>query len=109
MERVAALWVGGTSEVTLGAARLVIVLALLAPPTRHWFLDAGFRWPYIVVVAFTVSLFLVPLVRRYAIWREVLDQPTARKVHMVATPLLGGVGDRESTRLNSSHRTISYA
>ena len=92
MERVAALWVGGTSEVTLGAARLVIVLALLAPPTRHWFLDAGFRWPYIVVVAFTVSLFLVPLVRRYAIWREVLDQPAARKVHMVATPLLGGAG-----------------
>src|SRR5256884_631588 len=92
MERVAALWVGGTSEVTLGAARLVIVLALLAPPTRHWFLDAGFRWSYIVVVAFTVSLFLVPLVRRYAIWREVLDQPAARKVHMVATPLLGGAG-----------------
>src|SRR5436309_400382 len=55
MERVAALWVGGTSEVTLGAARLVIVLALLAPPTRHWFLDAGFRWPYIVVVALTVT------------------------------------------------------
>src|SRR3989441_5155471 len=92
MERVAALWVGGTSEVTLGAARLVIVLALLAPPTRHWFLDAGFRWSYIVVVAFTVSLFLVPLVRRYAIWREVFDQPAARKVHMVATPLLGGAG-----------------
>src|SRR2546428_8349097 len=92
MERVAALWVGGTSEVTLGAARQVIVLALLAPLTRHWFLDAGFSWSYIVVVAFTVSLFLVPLVRRYAIWREVLDQPAARKVHMVATPLLGGAG-----------------
>jgi len=31
-------------------------------------------------------------VRRYAIWREVFDQPAARKVHMVATPLLGGAG-----------------
>ncbi len=90
MERAAALQVGGTSELTLGAARLAIVVGLLVPPTRHWFLDAGLRWPYIVVVAFTVSLLVVPIVRRYAIWREVLDQPAARKVHVVATPLLGG-------------------
>ena len=92
MERTAALRVGGTSELALGAARLAVVIGLLVPPTRHWFLDAGLRWPYIVVVAFAVSLFVVPIVRRYAIWREVLDQPAARKVHAVATPLLGGAG-----------------
>ena len=92
MERTAALHVGGTSELALGAARLAVVIGLLVPPTRHWFLDAGLRWPYIVVVAFAVSLFVVPIVRRYAIWREVLDQPAARKVHAVATPLLGGAG-----------------
>ncbi len=92
MERTAALHVGGASDLTLGAARLALVIGLLVPPTRHWFLDAGLRWPYIVVVACAVSLFVVPLVRRYAIWREVLDQPAARKVHAVATPLLGGAG-----------------
>ncbi len=92
MERTAALHVGGASELTLGAARLALVIGLLVPPTRHWFLDAGLRWPYIVVVACAVSVFVVPLVRRYAIWREVLDQPAARKVHAVATPLLGGAG-----------------
>ena len=92
MERTAALHVGGASELTLGAARLALVIGLLVPPTRHWFLDAGLRWPYIVVVACAVSLFVAPLVRRYAIWREVLDQPAARKVHAVATPLLGGAG-----------------
>jgi len=92
MERTAALHVGGASELTLGAARLALVIGLLVPPTRHWFLDAGLRWPYIVVVACAVSLFVAPLVRRYAIWREVLDQPAARKVHAMATPLLGGAG-----------------
>ncbi len=92
MERTAALHVGGASDLTLGAARLALVIGLLVPPTRHWFLDAGLRWPYIVVVACAVSLFVVPLVRRYAIWREVLDQPATRKVHAVATPLLGGAG-----------------
>jgi len=92
MERTAALHVGGTSELALGAVRLAVVIGLLVSPTRHWFLDAGLRWPYIVVVAFAVSLFVVPIVRRYAIWREVLDQPAARKVHAVATPLLGGAG-----------------
>ena len=79
MERAAALWVGGTSELTLGMVRLAIVVGLLVPPTRHWFLDSGLRWPYIVIVAFTLSLLIVPIVRCYAIWREVLDQPAARK------------------------------
>jgi len=90
MERTAALHVGGASDLTLGAARLALVIGLLVPPTRHWFFDAGLHWPYIVAVGFTVSLLIVPLVRRYAIWRGVLDQPAARKVHAVATPLLGG-------------------
>src|SRR5262249_17953421 len=92
MERAAALHVGGVTEWTVGAMRLALVIGLLVPPTRYWFFDAGLRWPYIVVVAFAVSLFVVPIVRRYAIWRDVLDQPAARKVHVVATPLLGGAG-----------------
>lgn len=90
MERTATLQLGGASDLVLGTARLALVIGLLAPPTRHWFLDAGWRWPYIVTLAFTAALFIVPIVRRYAIWREVLDQPAARKVHAVATPLLGG-------------------
>ena len=90
MERAATLHLGGASELTFGAARLALVIGLLVPPTRHWFFDAGLRWPYIVAVAFTVSLLIVPIVRRYAIWRGVLDEPAARKVHVVATPLLGG-------------------
>jgi UDP-GlcNAc:undecaprenyl-phosphate/decaprenyl-phosphate GlcNAc-1-phosphate transferase len=72
------------------AARLVIVAALLAPPTRRALENAGLAWLSLVGVAFAIAFFAVPLVRRYALWRGVLDQPAARKVHHVATPLLGG-------------------
>ncbi len=74
----------------LTAARFTLVLTTLLPPVRRWFYDAGLLWTYLVAVAFTVSFFIVPLVRAYALWRGVLDEPAARKVHRVATPLLGG-------------------
>src|SRR5712691_4734672 len=72
------------------ALRLALLVALLAPPVRRWFYQAGLLWLYLTTVAFAIAVFAVPLVRAYAIWRGVLDQPAARKVHAVATPLLGG-------------------
>ena len=47
-------------------------------------------WLYLVVLAFAVALFAAPLVRALALRCGVLDMPAARKVHDVATPLLGG-------------------
>jgi UDP-GlcNAc:undecaprenyl-phosphate GlcNAc-1-phosphate transferase len=44
-----------------------------------------------VAVAFAAAFFAVPVVRAWALWRGVLDQPSARKVHTVSTPLLGGL------------------
>ncbi|MBI3635264.1 MAG: undecaprenyl/decaprenyl-phosphate alpha-N-acetylglucosaminyl 1-phosphate transferase [Candidatus Rokubacteria bacterium] len=70
--------------------RAVLMVALLAPPVRRWFYDSRLVWSYLVLVAFAVACFAVPIVRAYALWRSVLDQPAARKVHAVATPLLGG-------------------
>lgn len=70
--------------------RLALVVAVLLPGTRRWFFEARLVWPYLVLMAFAVAFFAVPLVRAYALWRGVLDQPSARKVHAVATPLLGG-------------------
>lgn len=72
------------------AFRAAVMLVLLTPPVSRWFYRAGMPWLYLTSVAFAVSFFTVPLVRRYALWRGVLDQPAARKVHAVATPLLGG-------------------
>ncbi|MGH7311878.1 MAG: MraY family glycosyltransferase [Candidatus Rokuibacteriota bacterium] len=70
--------------------RLGLVVLLFTPPVRGAFYGAGLVWPYLVAVAFAVALFAVPLVRACARWRGVLDQPASRKVHRVATPLLGG-------------------
>jgi len=74
------------------AVRLAILGALLAPPTREAFHHAGLAWLYVVGASFAVAFFVVPLMRRYALWRGVLDLPATRKVHHTATPLLGGAG-----------------
>jgi UDP-GlcNAc:undecaprenyl-phosphate GlcNAc-1-phosphate transferase len=77
-------------SVGFGIARVALAVVLLTPLVRRWFLEAGLVWPYLVALAFAVACFAVPLVRSYARWRGVLDEPAARKVHQVATPLLGG-------------------
>ena len=74
----------------LTALRGGLMVAILLPTLRWRFYEAGLVWIYLVAVAFAVAFFTVPLVRTYAAWRGVLDQPAARKVHRVATPLLGG-------------------
>lgn len=73
-----------------GLSRLALVAALLLPATALWFRLAGLAWLYLMLVAFALALFGVPLVRAVARWCGVLDRPAARKVHAVATPLLGG-------------------
>src|SRR5260221_6561870 len=37
------------------------------------------------------------------------DERAARLLHLIRCPHLVGMGDRKSTRLNSSHTVISYA
>lgn len=74
------------SSALVGGAGIVLVGAL-----RWWFYAPRRHWLYLVGMACAITLFTVPLVQWYALWRRVLDQPSARKVHAVATPLLGGV------------------
>lgn len=73
------------SAVVAGAG-IVLVVVL-----RWWLYAPRLQWLYLVGMACAITLCTVPLVRWYALWRRVLDQPSARKVHAVATPLLGGV------------------
>jgi len=51
---------------------------------------ARLPWLYLVILAFAVAFFAAPVMRAIAIRWGVLDMPAARKVHEVATPLLGG-------------------
>jgi UDP-GlcNAc:undecaprenyl-phosphate GlcNAc-1-phosphate transferase len=83
-----ALGRGGVRKSALG---LVLLLVLMAPPVRQWAREVGVAWPYLAAVAFAAAFFAVPIVRAYALWHGVLDQPSARKVHAVTTPLLGGL------------------
>ena len=68
----------------------MLVGALLAPPTHDWFRQLRLDWLYLLLLAFSLSLVGVPVVRAIAHRLGVLDRPAARKVHDVATPLLGG-------------------
>ena len=70
--------------------RLGLVLFVLSPPVRGWFVSQGLLWGYLAMAAFALALFTVPLVRASARFMGVLDQPSARKVHAMPTPLLGG-------------------
>jgi UDP-GlcNAc:undecaprenyl-phosphate/decaprenyl-phosphate GlcNAc-1-phosphate transferase len=78
--------------IALGAtlARVAFLVLLTTPPVRRAFGSSGLGWAYLVVLAFALAIAGVPLVRTVARWWGVLDAPAARKVHAVATPLLGG-------------------
>ena len=73
-----------------GLLRLALAGALLAPPTHAWFRQARLDWLYLMLLAFALSLAGVPIVRAFANRVGALDRPAARKVHDIATPLLGG-------------------
>ncbi|OLD68866.1 MAG: hypothetical protein AUF63_01975 [Candidatus Rokubacteria bacterium 13_1_20CM_70_15] len=70
--------------------RFVFVGVLLFTPFWRWFYAARLPWLYLVVLACALAFFATPLVREGARWWGVLDVPSARKVHVTATPLLGG-------------------
>lgn len=72
-------------------ARLALVAGLLLAPVGRVFRAADLTWLYLVALAFAVAFFAVPFVRAAALALGVLDLPAGRKVHAVATPLLGGV------------------
>jgi UDP-GlcNAc:undecaprenyl-phosphate GlcNAc-1-phosphate transferase len=80
-------WPWWMSLVVLGGASSLLLPAVRDP----WHALYGARWAYILVLSALVSFGLTPLLIRLAHLLELLDVPTARKVHMEPTPLLGGM------------------
>lgn len=70
--------------------RSALVVILMLPGVRRRFGEIGAGWAYLASLACAIAAAAVPVVRAAAIWGGVLDVPAARKVHTVATPLLGG-------------------
>jgi UDP-GlcNAc:undecaprenyl-phosphate GlcNAc-1-phosphate transferase len=72
------------------AAGLCAVVLLL-PSVNAWFYTGGMRWLYVLLVSYLVAFGLTPLIRELARKMGAVDQPSSRKIHQAATPLLGGV------------------
>ncbi|HEU5194684.1 MAG TPA: MraY family glycosyltransferase [Methylomirabilota bacterium] len=80
----------GVAPAVRAGLRAALVVILLLPGVRGRFQEAALDWAYLAVLAWTVAFFVVPIMRRVAFAVGALDVPAARKVHSVATPLLGG-------------------
>jgi UDP-GlcNAc:undecaprenyl-phosphate/decaprenyl-phosphate GlcNAc-1-phosphate transferase len=85
-----ALPVGMPTALGATLARIAFVVFLTMPSVRRTFAVSGLGWAYLVALAFALAIVGVPIVRWVARWWGVLDAPAERKVHAVATPLLGG-------------------
>ena len=69
---------------------LVILIVLALPFTRAIFVGIGARWLYMLFIAFSMTFCLTPVFSLLARRFGILDQPDDRKLHVDATPLLGG-------------------
>jgi len=73
------------------AAAGLCAVVLLLPSMHAWFYTDGMRWLYVLLVSYLVALGLTPLIWKLARKIGAVDQPSSRKIHQSATPLLGGV------------------
>ncbi len=69
---------------------LVVIWVLLVLETRKFFFASGWRWAYILFLSTSLSFCLTPLFSRVAQKINLVDKPDSRKIHVEATPLLGG-------------------
>lgn len=90
-ESIATTQVTQRSSFSFGMTALGLGVVLVIGLLERWLSGPHFGWLYLIGMAFALTFFMVPAIRAYALWRGVLDEPADRKVHGVATPLLGGV------------------
>ncbi len=70
---------------------LMVIGALMVTQTRKYFFSSGWRWAYVLFLSTSISFCLTPLCSRIAKNFDLIDRPDSRKIHIEATPLLGGV------------------
>ena len=68
-----------------------IFIFLICSTTKHWFSHRNLEWVYMLLFSSIVSYLCVPVVKKIASWRNIVDNPDDRKIHKTATALLGGV------------------
>ena len=68
----------------------ILAAMLLLPPVKGFFFQIGWRWAHILCLSFSLSFCMNPAFAWIARRLNILDIPDKRKLHMEATPLLGG-------------------
>jgi UDP-GlcNAc:undecaprenyl-phosphate GlcNAc-1-phosphate transferase len=69
---------------------LLVICVLQVKQIRILFFDSGWRWVYVFLLSISISFCLTPLCSRIANKFGLIDNPDSRKIHIDATPLLGG-------------------
>lgn len=69
----------------------ILMIYFLLPKGGTWFYLHNIRWLYVFILAFLISNFLTPLVKRIAIKYNILDYPDERKIHKNPVPRIGGL------------------
>lgn len=69
---------------------LAMTCMLLMPYGRAFFVNAGYRWTYVLLLAFGISFCMNPVFSKISFKLNILDRPDRRKLHHEATPVLGG-------------------
>ena len=70
-------------------AALAVVL-LNVPAVKGIFVPRHLAWVYVLVLAFSLTYALMPIVKWTARKLDAVDQPGGRKTHSEVTPLMGG-------------------
>jgi UDP-GlcNAc:undecaprenyl-phosphate GlcNAc-1-phosphate transferase len=70
---------------------IFIFIFLFRSTVKHWFSHHNLAWLYILLFSSLVSYLSIPVVKKIASWRNIVDNPDDRKVHKTPTALLGGV------------------
>lgn len=72
-------------------AVVLVLLTLLMPVVRELFVSEGRRWLYILLVSFTVTFTLTPVMIWLGHRWGLVDEPNERRIHRDSTPRTGGI------------------
>jgi UDP-GlcNAc:undecaprenyl-phosphate GlcNAc-1-phosphate transferase len=73
-------------------AALLMLATLFMPVVRELFVLEGRRWLYILLVSFTATLALTPVMIWLGHRWGLVDEPAERRIHRDSTPRTGGLG-----------------
>ncbi len=84
-------WAQRGSIFRYSAVLVLFAFSLFMVLNRNPLIHSSYRYGFLLFLSFSISYLLTPFVAAVAERYGVVDVPNERKVHSIATPLLGGV------------------